>query len=528
MENYPDIPGYEILRELGEGGMGKIYLANDKIFNRKVALKVLLPLHPFYKERVDRFKYEGEVLKKLNHQNIITIFEVGLSSNTYYLAMEYLKGKSLKSKIRESRKKKGMNEEDIVKIITDIAGALEYSHSKGLIHRDIKPENILFRDKDTPVLVDFGIVKDFSSDKSLTVTGTSMGTPYYMSPEQIKGQDPDERNDIYSLGIVFYEMLTGKVPYDADDLISIALKHEKEPIPRLPKKYSKFQSIIDSMMSKNREKRLKSGTEVIRAFKKVAEPGKEKKDVHKVRIKKNNKALKKFLLFFFLLMIPIAGGYYFLNNFNKTSIDRNFKRDLIPKKREIQKHIPTPVKKSSSKTISREKPSVSLRRRYWKISEKSLGSIFKKYNFYDSEKNRRGNFRNRFKTQIVGKNKFVLDKTTFLMWDQRGSFSALSYQNARKWIRKMNIRRHGGYRNWRLPTIEEAYSILERKKWYGDLHILGIFSAVQKNIWTGDVNSDNSEHWIIDFKKGKARTPSFFKRKFYVRAVRKIKYFPKK
>ena len=148
-------------------------------------------------------------------------------------------------------------------VIKSIADALAYSHSMGLIHRDIKPENILFRADNTPVLVDFGIAKDFFSGKNFTMTGTSIGTPFYMSPEQIKGYPADPKNDIYSLGVVLYEMLTGEIPYEGTDIITVAMKHERDPIPILPDNLSYLQELVNRMMAKDCNDRPSGGNEVI-------------------------------------------------------------------------------------------------------------------------------------------------------------------------------------------------------------------------------------------------------------------------
>jgi len=527
LDVFPEIPGYTILEELGEGGMGKIFLAQDLIFNRKVALKVLLPNHPSYKSIVERFKYEGEALKKLNHTNIINIFDIGKTGNIYYLSMEYLEGGNLKNKIT-SKKGKELEENEIINILKKVASALEYAHKTGIIHRDIKPENILFRDDKTPVLADFGIVKDFTAEKSLTVTGTSMGTPYYMSPEQIKGYKPDERNDIYSLGVVLYEMLTGKVPYDASDLISIALKHERAPIPTLPKKYSKFQKLINKMMSKDRETRLRSGTEVIKLAEICRkETGREKRKwVRKVLKYKSVKILIFFIVVFF---IPVLSGYFFLNDFK---IPESFRETLVHRKNisvDSNKYREKKAKtnKRNKKKIRFVKREYRLRSYSRKIDMKGLKRIIKNYDFYDSNINVNGNFKNKYKTEIVGKDKVIIDKVTFLMWDQKGSFSSMKFSKAKEWIRKLNRSRYAGFSNWRLPTLDEAYSILEKKKWYGDLHIYSVFSAIQNSIWTKDYNEDGTSHWIMDFKKGRAKTPSLFKKKSFVRVVRTIKYLRK-
>ncbi len=249
MNSKPEIPGYKIEKEIAQGGMSRIYAAFDRIRDRKVALKIFFPSMANEKDARERFISEGEILSKLDHKNIVPVYDVGSYGELNYIAVEFLEGKSLKERILPGETE-GISVDESLKVITEISGALEYSHSKGLIHRDIKPENILFRNNGTPVLVDFGIAKDYSQSKNFTMTGTSIGTPYYMSPEQIKGQPPDPRNDIYSLGIVLYEMLTGDIPYKGTDIITVAMKHERDPIPTLPSETAFLQPLLNRMMAK--------------------------------------------------------------------------------------------------------------------------------------------------------------------------------------------------------------------------------------------------------------------------------------
>ena len=290
------IPGYKIIKELGQGGMAKVYYGIQERLEREVAIKILLPSMTEQTNTRQRFIKEAKTAAKLSHPNIITIHDVGNYGLTFYIAMEYIKGGSLKDRIKERGK---IEIDESLNIIESISKALDYAHSKGFIHRDIKPENIMFRKDGTPVLVDFGIAKAVGSNTRLTKTGMSIGTPHYMSPEQARGKELDGRSDYYSLGVVFYEMLTGKVPYDAEDSIAIAVKHIQEPVPKLPQSLSKYQIILDKMMAKDKEERIKSGKELreiiskLRTGEQVVVEVEESKKREGMEEKKNEEKISK-------------------------------------------------------------------------------------------------------------------------------------------------------------------------------------------------------------------------------------------
>ena len=259
-----DIPNYEIGKLAGRGGVAEVYLARHKLLDRKVAIKLISPTHA--DELADkRFLKEAKVVAGLRHPNIVSIYDVGVYENKYYIIMEYLEGGDLKQNIKRT-----LSVEQALKIMRQIASALAHAHDKGFIHRDIKSQNIMFRGDGTAVLTDFGIVKDLAMDTGYTMDGTSIGTPHYMSPEQAQGTGGiDWRTDLYSLGVTFYEMLTGSVPYNADSPIAVALKHIQEPVPQLPEAFSRFQPIISRLMAKNPDDRYQSADELLRAIGKL-------------------------------------------------------------------------------------------------------------------------------------------------------------------------------------------------------------------------------------------------------------------
>jgi serine/threonine protein kinase len=267
MNAFPYIPDYMIETVLGEGGMATVYLGIQQKLQRKVAIKILDPSLLKKDFVADRFMIEAQTAANLSHPNIISIYDVGQVGKYYYIVMEYLDG-SLKDLIKSSPSGK-LPVKESLSIIYKIAPALDYAHSRGIIHRDIKPDNIMFRKDGTPVLVDFGIARAVDSDLHMTKTGMGIGTPHYMSPEQCQTGELDGRSDIYSLGVVLYEILTGEKPYDADTILAVALKQIQEPVPKLPESQARYQPVLDKMMAKDKEKRAQNGRELQKIIEEV-------------------------------------------------------------------------------------------------------------------------------------------------------------------------------------------------------------------------------------------------------------------
>lgn len=255
------IQGYQIKRKIAQGGMSTVYLAVQKSVQREVALKIMSPSLNSDPNFGRRFIHEARITGHLSHQNIVAVHDVGRFKQYNYIAMDYLPGLPLKKKIRD-----GLSVKDTISIIKDIAKALDYSHQKGVIHRDVKPDNILFRSDGTAVLCDFGIAKALKSTANLTDVGKVLGTPYYMSPEQARGKDIDGRTDIYSLGCVAYEMLSGQPPYNDENTVAIAVKHMTADIPKLSPELKVYQPIINKLLAKNPKHRFQRPKEVIAAF----------------------------------------------------------------------------------------------------------------------------------------------------------------------------------------------------------------------------------------------------------------------
>ena len=301
-----DISGYKVKKELGAGGMAKVYLAVDTKLDRPVALKVLSPAFAENSRITKRFIKEAKTAAQLQHSNIVSIFDVGKQGAMNYFAMEYLQ-ENLKDRIKQGG---ALKPREALSIVKDVAKALSYAHQKGFVHRDIKPDNIMFRKDGAVVLVDFGIVKAVDETTKLTRTGMSVGTPQYMSPEQIKAKKVDGRSDIYSLGIVLFELLTGKLPYPGEDLVKVALQHTSGSIPKLPDKLKDFQPLIEKMLAKNPHERVRNAEGLIRLIDALDFKFKEK--TTKIQQAPSKSRKKAPLVFFLLIMIAVAVGAVYL------------------------------------------------------------------------------------------------------------------------------------------------------------------------------------------------------------------------
>lgn len=261
----PEIPGYQISKPLGKGGMAVVYLAVQANFERQVALKIMASHLVADASFGERFLREARIVAQLSHQNIVPVYDVGQYQDYHYMAMEYLPGGDLKAKL-----KKGVTLSEGINIIKAIASGLDYAHRKNFIHRDIKPENILFREEGSPVISDFGIARNTESETRMTMTGTVIGSPHYMSPEQAEAAPLDGRTDLYSLGIILYELLTGAVPFSGESAISIGIKHITAQLPPLPPEMAEFQEFIDTALAKDREDRFQTGAEFRQALEEIA------------------------------------------------------------------------------------------------------------------------------------------------------------------------------------------------------------------------------------------------------------------
>lgn len=260
-QDFPNIPGYTILRVLGQGGMSTVYLAEQNSLGRKVALKVMLADALADEVSRARFENEARTIARLEHPHIVAIHEVGRSSDglPFYTMSHLARGHLAQRKLVGEQQK-------VAAILRALLGALDYAHVRGVVHRDVKAENVLFDDTDRPMLADFGIAQQRGSNPRLTSERMAVGSTAYMAPEQARGKDVDRRADLYSMGVLAWEMLTGQLPYSAGDALSMAVKHAQEPVPRLPPSLKHWQPLIDRSMAKKPEDRYASANDMLAAL----------------------------------------------------------------------------------------------------------------------------------------------------------------------------------------------------------------------------------------------------------------------
>ncbi len=253
---------FEVIEELGKGGMGKVYRVFDKRIEEEAALKLVKPEIAADREVIDRFRSELKMSRKISHRNVSRMYDLGDDEGTYYITMEYVPGEDLKSFIHRARQ---LSAGTAIAISRQVAEGLAEAHRLGIVHRDLKPSNIMIDKEGNAKIMDFGIARSVAS-QGITGAGMMIGTPEYMSPEQVEGKDVDQRSDIYSLGVVLYEMVTGRRPFEGDTPLSVAHKQKCEA-PENPEKLNAqipkdLSRVILHCLEKDKEKRYQSAEEL--------------------------------------------------------------------------------------------------------------------------------------------------------------------------------------------------------------------------------------------------------------------------
>jgi serine/threonine protein kinase len=725
MDNFPKIPGYKIERKLGESSFSSVFLGVQEDLDRVVAIKVLDPVLMQDKALAQRFLEEARNAINIVHPNIANILESGESGDIYYIVVEHL-SESLRDKINrqfkiggsqngqleiergaadfsmETESKTGEKLEglQLLDILKQLVWALEYAHKKGSIHKNIRPENIRFREDGTPVLVDLFISNVLGPDyrEALQAKGITYGSVYYESPEQALKKPPDFKSDVYSLGVVLYEMLIGQVPYFGPEAVSIENQHIMEPVPQLPAHLKIYQPLLDRMMAKEKKERISAGIELVRLIdelirqfpgdrikqqtetkipagqtlpppmpskeepsipiepleplktKEPLQPGeplhpreplkpmrpmeppiKDKWEKHKIgkstrdfsSILSNPRilisivgAIVVIVILVVVVIKPSSSGDEGSNQVRvragqteqkslneeeqlelhgkdsqfrhklglaKNLLDRGQVQKAMEKLGEAETFMTTPqsrqllenmklkvLKKKDDKafkkalstgTISavedylQQYPSgvhvneaneavnqlkeeekqreaerqrilsamIKLRSQYKDLSVNDVKRMLRERGFFEKYYNKPGDFKNYFEEKTFNQCKTVVDYATGLIWHQCGSEDYMSIERVKPWLIDLNQKEYAGYSDWRLPTLEEAASLLESKESRFGLFIDKVFASKQRFIWTGD-KFGKDKGWVIDFYSGDVNKVALTTM-VYVRPVRTLKEF---
>ncbi|MGE5341706.1 MAG: protein kinase domain-containing protein [Candidatus Omnitrophota bacterium] len=586
MDYFPLIPGYKIERKLGQGKFADVYLAVQEDLDRKTAIKILSPL--FFEDKAfrDSFLKEAQKISRFTHPNIANILEAGESGGHYYIVTEYFP-ENLRDKISrcyaldisplleigddlpepnaiDTETDSSLDHFTIIDIVKHIAWALDYAHKEGVIHMDLTPETIRFRSDGTPAVDGFFLSKLIIPHvEALKKKGLTFFSPHYVSPEQALRKPLEPASDIYSLGVVFYEMLTGSVPYNADEPIAIENQHIIEPIPQLPDNQASFQPLLDRMMEKNKDNRFSSALELIRAIDDLSyELPENRRQQHRAlevpseQPASTQKAIKqkkptappklktpspersqwfsklpsltplpvKRILPIVGVVVLIAVILLFFNPFSRNSSNdqpsilikptrprpatakskaRTTKPAQIPVRTpaEISKEKPAPTPSPAIAPPSPAVRAITLRSQYKDLTTNDVKAMLSRYGFFDKYYNKDGKFKNNFELITVKKEKAVIDRTTGLMWHQAGSEQSLNWARAKKWLAELNQQGYVGYSNWRFPTLEELESLMEGAESSDGLFIDPLFFSDQRYIWTGDT-FERKKLWVIDFFSG--------------------------
>jgi tRNA A-37 threonylcarbamoyl transferase component Bud32 len=258
------VQGYRVVSKVGRGGSSVVYLAERESDKQQVVLKILNATAGLDEILLQRFVQEFDIISSIDHPNVVKIYDRGFSDRHAYIAMEYFPNGSLAQVIPN-----GLTGRQALSLLAQAAGALREVHSRGIIHRDIKPGNLMARDDGSIVLADFGIAKRLGEDKGRTRQGELYGTPYYISPEQIEGSPATMQSDIYALGIIFHEMLTGQRPFDADSVSGLIALHVSAPRPKLPGELAEYQGLLDRMIAVDPRNRFEKADDVLEAIDEV-------------------------------------------------------------------------------------------------------------------------------------------------------------------------------------------------------------------------------------------------------------------
>lgn len=486
---------YKVEKECDKGGMAKIYKVYDRLENEYKAIKTVPNVLGYDNDALKHLRNEIKIAKKISHPNVIRVYDLLEDRGRYFLVMEYIDGKNLFDTLKGSGSKR-LEEIQVIRYMIPLSKGLREIHRKGVIHLDLKPKNIMIDNEGEIKILDFSISKMLDELMKARYQGYAGGTLPYMAPEQLSenyGKE-NEQTDIWSLGATMYYLLSGKYPFGNDR------ERIKNPEEKPSKRYLNHVSTMTGnfvlkCLQKNRTDRYKDMKAVLTQL----------NNIRKQLSKADGEST--------------SGG-----DLETTHYDRrrkhSSKQEDNPSKNETGSKTapldqPVDIKKNSETEIL-----FRLRPEPWdSLSKAEAVKLIKERNFFDTNWNKTSSFKNEFELKSISSVQVIIDASTGLIWHPGGSSGFMSLEKAKEWLKELNDSYYAGFSDWRLPTLEEAASLLQKRNNKSSLYIDAIFSAQQPCIYTSD-GADDSLVWLVDFKEGNvfADFPNYG----YIRPVRSL------
>lgn len=467
---------YKVEKEHDKGGMAKIYKVFDRLTKEYRAIKTVPNVLSYDKEALERLRNEINNAQKISHPNVIKVYDLFEDRGRYLLVMEYIDGKNL-YQVLKNRSDKRLTEYEVVKYMIQVSKGLKEIHRRGIVHLDLKPKNIMLAKEGEIKILDFSISKMRDQLLKARLHKFAEGTLPYMAPEQLSDNygSKNEQTDIWSLGVTMYFLLSGKYPFgnDTDKIINPAEKPSEQNLSHVSIMTKDF---IMKCLQKDRTKRYKNMKQVLKELTGI-----------KTYLEESDSQIEA----------STTGDYT-----DTTVKDPGIARVLAEEKTKIE-----------FSHVLRFEPGE-------RLSKSEVIKMIKKKSFFDSNWNRDGDFRNQFELKSFSGDQVVIDAAVGLMWHPGGTPGFMSLEKAGKWLEELNDSRYAGFSDWRLPTLEEASSLLQQRKDQSSFYTDDNFSIEQQCIYTSD-RIDENRVWLVDFKEGNVF--SDFPNYGYIRPVRSIR-----
>jgi serine/threonine-protein kinase len=472
---------YKVVKALDKGGMAEIYKVYDRLEREYKAIKIV-PQAAYGSEALEHLRTEINISKKISHPNVIRVYDLLEDRGRYFLVMEYIDGKNLYQLLKASPGKR-LNEYDVIEYMIQVSKGLKEIHRRGVIHLDLKPRNIMITVEGETKILDFSISKMIGElVRTRLQGGYARGTLPYMAPEQLSrsyGKE-SEQTDIWSLGATMYHLLSGEYPFGTDKK-KIRHPQGKPSGKKINHVSSPTKNFVVKCLQKNSTERYKDMGEVLKELNKI-----------KTYLKKNKGA-------------PPGGDDAETTQVDSRSAIRLQEDKSTPGIFEGNGHIESPGKRP---------PGASQR-----LSKTEVIKLIKEKGFFDSNWNKNGGLKNKFELKSVSSAPVVIDAAAGLMWHPAGSPGFMGLERANRWLEELNESGYAGFSDWRLPDLEEAASLLQKRKDKSSFYIDPGFSREQQCIYTGDGTDDNRV-WLVDFKEGNVYLD--FPNYGYIRPVRSL------